>query len=70
MKKIAIVIITIAIVGCGAWFHDDSPRNADIVVTYYGKEEYLAKKAKPIPKCTCECPLHKKNGEKNSRSSK
>jgi hypothetical protein len=65
--KIAITTIAVVLVGCGAWLYDDTPRNADIIVTYHGKEEYLAKKAKPVPKCTCECPLHKKNGGKKMR---
>jgi len=53
--------------GCGAWFYDGSPRNSDLVVTYYGDEEYRAKKPKPII-CSCDpkCPLHKKTGEKNT----
>jgi len=55
--------------GCGAWFYDDSPRNSDLIVTYYGKEEHRAKKQKAkniICSCDPKCPLHKKLGEKNT----
>tara|TARA_R110002020_G_scaffold223511_7_gene432635 strand:- start:532 stop:846 length:315 start_codon:yes stop_codon:yes gene_type:complete len=62
-------------IGCGAWFYDGSPRNSEIIVTYWGKEEHRAKKPKAkklICSCDPKCSLHKKIGgkkigEKNDR---